>query len=58
MPNLAAQPGPQQPGRSFRDLRVGLDIMDTLTQTPNSPLEKGNVTVDRIEVFAYPNIGM
>jgi trimeric autotransporter adhesin len=58
MPNLAAQPGPQQPGRSFRDLRVGLDIIDTLTQTPNSPLEKGNVTVDRIEVFAFPNTGL
>jgi trimeric autotransporter adhesin len=56
MPNLAAQPGPQQPGGSLRDLRVGLDMVDTITQTPNSPLEKGNITVDRIEIYSYPDI--
>ena len=56
MPNLTSQPGPGQPGASFRDLRVGLDIVDTITSTPNSPLEKGHVTLDRVEIYEYPQI--
>ena len=54
MPNLAGQPGPGQAGASVRDLRLGLDMVDTITVTPNSRLEKGDVTVDRIEVREYP----
>ncbi len=53
MPNITGQPGPQQPGSSIRDLKFGFDLIDTITSTPNSPLEKGNATVDRIEVRQY-----
>ncbi len=54
MPNIVGQPGPQQVGTSVRDLKFGIDLLDTITSTPNSPLEQGNVTVDRIEVREYP----
>lgn len=54
MPLLSAQPGPQQPGTSLLDLRVGADLIDTLSFTPSAKLEKGHVTIDRIEIYAYP----
>lgn len=54
MPNIAAQPGPGDPNPSRRDLRVGVDMIDTYSQHPNNRAEKGNFTVDRIEVRTYP----
>ncbi len=53
MPLLSAEPGPGQPGTSRRDLKVGLDLLDSISVGPNSVLEVGNVTCDRIEVRAY-----
>ncbi|MCX7019848.1 MAG: hypothetical protein WCK47_07200 [bacterium] len=38
---------------SQRDLRVGVDIIDTLSGGPLRDLEKGNFLLDRIEVRVY-----
>ena len=37
-----------------RDLRLGFDIVDTISGHPLAPLESGHVTVDRIEVRTVP----
>ena len=50
MPNLSTQPGPGVNADSRRDLRLGLDLIDTLSFGPNAALEEGRVTVDRIVV--------
>ena len=54
MPNISAEPGPGVNSASRRDLRVGFDLMDTLSPPPNGLLEEGNCTVDRIEIRSYP----
>ncbi|PKO14023.1 hypothetical protein CVU37_14980, partial [candidate division BRC1 bacterium HGW-BRC1-1] len=54
MPQLVAQPGPGVNAPSLRDLRFGLDIVDTITFNAQSSFEQGNVTVDRIEVTEFP----
>ena len=55
MPNLTAQPGPGDPAPSRRDLRVGLDLLDTLSGGI-AVLEQGNLTCDRVEVRVYNTI--
>lgn len=53
MPATCSQPsaGVDQP--SVRDLRLGIDLLDTLSRAASAPLEKGNFTVDRVEVRGY-----
>ena len=53
MPHIAAEPGPGQDVTSRRDLRVGFDLIDTLSGPPLGLLEAGNFTVDRIEIRSY-----
>lgn len=53
MPNIAAQPGPGADAPSHRDLRVGCDLIDTISGGLNKDLEKGNYTLDRIEIRRY-----
>jgi hypothetical protein len=53
MPHIAAEPGPGQNVTSRRDLRVGFDLIDTLSGPPLGTLEAGNFTVDRIEIRSY-----
>ncbi|MBX7245129.1 MAG: SBBP repeat-containing protein [Candidatus Sumerlaeaceae bacterium] len=51
MPKIYGDPGPGDSGTSRRDLRIACDLLDTLSVGVNAPLEGGNFTVDRIEVF-------
>ena len=53
MPVLTAQPGPGIDAPSRRDLKVGFDLLDTLSQGAFHDLEAGNFTLDRIEVRVY-----
>jgi hypothetical protein len=53
MPCLSAEPGPGQGLASFLDLKVGCDFVDTLSNGPARIMEKGNFTIDRIEVYEY-----
>jgi hypothetical protein len=53
MPILASEPGPGVDAASRRDLRVGCDLLDTLSQGGNRDLEQGQFIFDRIEVRAY-----
>ena len=53
MPVLWAQPGQGNDAFSRRDLLVGLDLIDTLSAGAGAYLERGNVTLDRIEVRIY-----
>ncbi len=56
MPNLSGQPGPGVDAPSLRDLRVGFDLMDTLSGGALRDLEEGEFTLDRIEIRAYDDI--
>jgi Zn-dependent metalloprotease len=56
MPNLSSQPGPGASGTSLRDLKVGFDMIDTMSSSANASLEAGNFTLDRIEVFSFDQI--
>ncbi|AXA36325.1 MAG: immune inhibitor A [Candidatus Sumerlaea chitinivorans] len=53
MPNLSAQPGPGVAAPSLRDLKVGFDLIDTMSGSVNADLEAGNFTLDRIEIYSY-----
>ena len=53
MPNLATQPGPGVASPSRLDLLVGFDIIDTISIGQGAPLEQGNVTLDRVEVYTH-----
>lgn len=53
MPNICAQPGPGADAASRRDLRVGFDLIDTISGGAQRDLERGNFALDRIEVRAY-----
>ena len=53
MPTICAQPAQGVDAASRRDLRVGCDLLDTISQGVNRDLEKGNYTLDRIEVRTY-----
>jgi hypothetical protein len=58
MPLLTSQPGPGVNAGSFRDLRVGADLIDGLNilQGPNAALEQGNVTIDAIEIREFNQV--
>jgi uncharacterized repeat protein (TIGR01451 family) len=53
MPLLAAQPGPGVEAPSFRDLRVGFDVVDTISMSVLEGIEQGEFTLDRIEIREY-----
>lgn len=53
MPNICAQPGPGVDAASQRDLRVGFDLIDTISGGAQRDLERGNFLLDRIEVRIY-----
>ena len=53
MPLLSAEPGPGSALPSRRDIRLGFDLVDTLSGGTNRHLEQGVVTLDRIEVRGY-----
>jgi hypothetical protein len=53
MPLITAEAGPGVNLASRRDLKVGFDMLDTLSFGPNAPTEEGNFTVDRVEVRSY-----
>jgi hypothetical protein len=52
-PAIGAEPGPGVNASSARDLRIGFDLVDTLSSGQGKELEKGNFTVDRVEIFTY-----
>ncbi|AXA34789.1 Cell surface protein [Candidatus Sumerlaea chitinivorans] len=54
MPGLTSEPGPGVNAASLRDLRVGFDVLDTLSGSALNYLEEGEFTLDRIEIRAYP----
>jgi uncharacterized repeat protein (TIGR01451 family) len=53
MPQLSAQPGPGVNAESLRDLRVGFDLLDTLSGSSLRGWEEGEFTLDRIEIRVY-----
>ncbi|MCX7018419.1 MAG: sialidase family protein [Candidatus Sumerlaeota bacterium] len=53
MPNITALPGPGDPTPSRRDLILGTDLIDTISSGLGRDLERGNFTIDRIEVREY-----
>ena len=53
MPAIVAQPGPGENAPSRRDVRIGADLIDTLSTGLQRNLEKGNFTIDRIELQQY-----
>ena len=53
MPLIALQPGPGDDAPSMRDLLFGMDLVDSLSAGMGAPLERGNVTLDRIEVRSF-----
>jgi len=53
MPNICAEPGPGFNQASRRNLKVGADLIDTISAGLNESLEKGSFTIDRIEMTPY-----
>jgi hypothetical protein len=53
MPALAAEPGPGSSARSWRDVIVGMDLIDTITTNEFKGLEKGFVTLDAVEIRTF-----
>jgi len=53
MPILANQPGPGVNAPSRRDIILGADLVDTLSPSIVRDREKGNFTIDRIEIREY-----
>ena len=53
MPNIWNEPGTGVNAPSVRDLRIFVDVFDTLDESPLRGLEKSKYTVDRIEVREY-----
>jgi hypothetical protein len=53
MPLITSQPGPGVNAASYRDLKVGADLLDTLSFGPNAPTEVANITIDRIEIRSH-----
>ena len=52
-PVIAAQPGSGSGSNSIRDIKFGVDVLDTLSGMVSSTQEKGTFTLDRIELRAY-----
>ncbi|MCX7626216.1 MAG: hypothetical protein N2Z21_08410, partial [Candidatus Sumerlaeaceae bacterium] len=57
-PNVvpAAQPGPGIPAASRRDIKCGVDTLDTISSTPNASLEGGLFFVDQIEIADFETL--
>jgi hypothetical protein len=53
MPLISSEPGPNVDAPSRRDLFLGLDLIDTFSQNPAAREERGQVTLDRIEVRVH-----
>jgi hypothetical protein len=54
-PNLMAQPGTGNPAPSQRDLKVGFDVLDTLSFATGQEGEAANnLQLNRIEIRSYP----
>lgn len=53
-PNISTLPGPGDTASSRLDVKPGADLCDTLSSTVNAGLETGSITIDRIEVKAFP----
>ncbi|MCX7718193.1 MAG: fibronectin type III domain-containing protein [Candidatus Sumerlaeaceae bacterium] len=53
MPILSSEPGPGVNAPSRRDIRLGCDLVDTLSGGVNAHLEQGQFTIDRVEVRSY-----
>jgi uncharacterized repeat protein (TIGR01451 family) len=47
------QPGPGSSSSSIRDIKLGFDLLDTLSGSATSVQENGRFTVDRIELRAF-----
>ena len=56
MPNICAQPGPGVDLPSRRDVRFGADVLDTISTNLLRDQERGNFTIDRIEIRQYQAI--
>lgn len=56
MPNIAGQPGPGVNQFSLRDLKVMVDVFDTLDEGAQRGIEKGRFTIDRIEIREYNRV--
>jgi N-acetylneuraminic acid mutarotase len=50
---LASLPGPGSASTSMRDIKLGMDLLDTLSGSPRSVEESGWFTLIRIEMRAY-----
>ena len=56
MPLISAEPGPGQSGTSLRDIKIGIDVIDTISGLPLGGNEQGNVSCDAIEIRTYDQI--
>jgi len=56
MPNISAEPAEGTNSASKRDLRIGFDLIDTLSGGTNATLEKGNFTLREIDVWDIPQV--
>ena len=59
MPNITSQPGPGVSASSGRDVLVGFDVLDSISNGPSWGMkqwEQTIVTVDRIEIREFPRI--
>ncbi len=56
MPNTCSLPGQGDNADSVRTLKVAVDLFDTVSRGDGADTEIGNMTVDRIEVRAFPLI--
>jgi hypothetical protein len=54
MPLLTAEPGPGSNTASRRDLKLGADLLDSISFGALAPQEAGNFTVDHIRLWAVP----
>lgn len=57
-PNVVptGQPGPGVPAASRRDLKCGVDVLDSISATPNAALEGGLFFVDQIEIADFETL--
>ena len=54
-PYLRAQPGPQDPlpvsGTSKRDIKFGIDLIDTISGSSQYYMENGNFRLDKVDIY-------
>jgi hypothetical protein len=55
-PNLTGQPGPGVNGPSLRDIRVALDMADSVSFSPEAGQEQGLVELDEILILDAPAV--